>query len=264
MNNTPNTISEEIPPKILNSFNLKSTLVPKLWNNNIFNQEVREKLLEISNSFFKDLEIPNVNIIDIRLTGSAANYNWSQYSDIDIHIVVNFSDVNKDEILVRDYFNTKKNIWNEKHDVKMFGFDVEIYIQDNNESHTSSGLYSLINNKWLTIPNKKQFKIDKDDITSKVEGFTNIIPYLNDNLKNKKYDSVINIVDKIKDKIKKMRKSGLISGGEHSVENMSFKILRRTEFINKINNIKTYAYDKLMSVENTNENRIYSSYYHRS
>jgi len=263
MNNILNIISEEIPNKIIDSFKLQDNLVPKIWDINVLNKDVRRKLLKISNTFFNELQIPHVNIIDIRLTGSVANYNWSQYSDIDVHIIVNFSDINKDGDLVKDYFNSKKNEWNNSHDVKMFGFDVELYVQDNNESHTSSGLYSIHNNKWLVVPQKKKFKIDMDDVTSKVEGFTNAIPYLNKILKSKKYNDVINMIDKIKDRIKKMRKSGLENGGEQSIENIAFKILRRTEFINKINNIKTYAYDELMSVEGIGEHRLYSSYHHR-
>tara|TARA_Y100000593_G_scaffold95113_1_gene199958 strand:- start:12008 stop:13339 length:1332 start_codon:yes stop_codon:yes gene_type:complete len=239
----------DISSDILKSFNVQNNLVPNIWDNGKINKSVRKGLLEIAKNFFNDLET-NVSIKDITLTGSISNFNWSKYSDIDVHIVVDFDDVNADSEFVSGYFMAKKNLWNENHDIKMFGFDVELYIQDDDETHHSSGLYSLLRDKWLVIPKKQKLTIDYDDIKSKSQGYINIIPHLKSLINNKKYDNVINLVDKIKDKLKRMRKSGLESHGEYSVENLAFKVLRRTNFMKMINNFKTKAYDQKMSINN--------------
>ena len=45
-----------------------------------------------------------------------------------------------------------------------------------------------------------------------------------------------------------MRASGLEKGGEYSVENLAFKVLRRTDFIGELNDLKTKSYDTMMSL----------------
>ena len=144
----------------------------------------------------------------------------------------------------------KKNLWNENHDIQMFNFDVELYVQDDDETHHSSGLYSILKDKWLVIPNRKEVVIDYDDIKSKSQGYMDVLPYLNTQLHRENYTNVIELIDKIKGRLKRMRQSGLEKNGEYSVENLSFKILRRTNFIKRLNDIKTMAYDTQMSINN--------------
>jgi len=240
----------DIDQNILRSFDIKPSLVDGIWESNgRINKKVRHNLLKLSNNFFKELEI-DTEIKDVVLTGSVANYNWSKYSDIDVHIVVDYKDINEDAEFVRGYFMAKKNLWNETHDIQMFNFDVELYVQDDDETHHSSGLYSILRDTWLVTPNRKEVVIDYDDIKSKSQGYIDILPYLNTQLHRKNYTNVIKLVDKIKDRLKRMRQSGLEKNGEYSVENLSFKVLRRTNFIKQLNDIKTMAYDTQMSINN--------------
>ena len=236
-----------ISSDVLNSFVMQDELPPSIWNNGRIHKDVRKNLLQIANNFYKELDT-DAKIHDIVLTGSISNYNWSNYSDIDVHIVIDFEDIEGEDEFVSGYFMAKKNIWNETHNIKMFGFDVELYVQNNDETHHSSGLYSILKNRWIVTPKRSEVVIDYDDIRSKSYGYMNIIPYLKNNLNKKKYDSVINTVDKVKDKLKRMRQSGLSNHGEYSVENLSFKALRRTNFIKQINDIRTMAYDKQMTI----------------
>jgi nucleoside-diphosphate-sugar epimerase len=48
----------------------------------------------------------------------------------------------------------KKQVFNDKHDIRIFGYDVELYAQDVEESHYSSGVYSVMNNEWISEPKK--------------------------------------------------------------------------------------------------------------
>jgi hypothetical protein len=122
-------------------------------------KEIREKLLEISDSFIDFTEV-DFFIHDLILTGSLANYNWSEYSDVDLHIMVDMdelnddTDVNSDVLknIVKEFFDAKKNNWNQTHDVKIKNFDVELYVQDINEEHVSSGVYSILNDEWVVEP----------------------------------------------------------------------------------------------------------------
>ena len=209
----------------------------------------------IAKNFFKELELEsNVQLKDITLTGSISNYNWSKFSDVDLHLRLDFSQIDDDENFVKNYVLAKKTIWNNKHDITIHGFPVEIYVENIGESHVASGLYSILKNEWIVIPKKKELQIDLDDIRSKAEGYLGSMPVLQKMMKDGNYDEVIELVEKIQEKLKRMRSSGLERGGELSVENLAFKALRRSPFIGQIIDIKRDAYDKKMTLpENKTE-----------
>jgi predicted nucleotidyltransferase len=144
---------------ILKSFHLRDNLNPKIWKKKgddiLINPKVRNRLLEISNEF---IEFLNVEIIvsDIIMTGSLANYNWSNFSDIDLHILVDYGQFNENQLpLYEELFKLKKTLFNDKHDITIYGYDVELYVQDESETHFSSGVFSVLNNEWITKPKKE-------------------------------------------------------------------------------------------------------------
>ena len=227
------------------SFRIKDELNPKVWDGDEINQDVREKLLKIAQDFYDGVDL-NVDVKDIILTGSLANYNWSErYSDYDLHILIEFSDVNDDVELVKKYVDSAKNIWNGLHDIEVEGYEVEVYIQDVNEPHKSSGVYSLLKDEWNVKPSKKDFEPDEESIREKAKSVMMLVDELEDQVDEDKYDNFIEKVSKVWDKIKNYRKSGLESeGGEFSTGNLVFKLLRRNGYIGKILKMKRQSYDK--------------------
>jgi len=205
-------------------------------------------LVEISDQFI-DFWVVEFFIHDIILTGSLANYNWSEYSDVDLHILVDVTELGESKVLidiVKEFFDAKKNVWNEKHNVKIKGFDVELYVQDINEPHVSSGVYSVLNNEWVVEPSMQKESIDTQKILDKGEYFAKQIDKLiNDYRQNK---DISNEEETLRDKLKKFRKSGLEGGGEYSYENLTFKLLRRNGYIEKLMNLRNDVIDKKLSV----------------
>ncbi len=243
-------LGEDIKPDVINSFIIRDSLNTKIWKGDKLKPEIRKKLLLIGKNFFKDLELEeNVKLHDITLTGSISNYNWSKFSDVDLHLRIKFSEVDDDSDFVKNYVLAKKTIWNNKHDITIYGFPVEVYVENIGESHVASGLYSILKDKWIVVPKKKELQIDLDDIRSKAEGYLGSIPVLQQKMKDGKYDEVVEMVEKIQDKLKRMRSSGLEKGGEFSVENLAFKALRRSPFIANVIQMKNDAYDKKMSMK---------------
>ena len=242
-------ISEEIPNDVINSFDIQDTLVKDVWVDGELQPEIREKLLKIAQDFFDSLELPEGTILkDIKLTGSFANFNWSKFSDVDLHLVLDFSEISDNEEFAKDYFMAKKNLWNNAHDINIFGYPVEVYVEDKDEPHTASGLYSILNDEWITIPQQQKIIIDKDDIKSKAEGYLSLLPQFEKMFEAGKYEEVINSIDKTKERIRDMRSSGLEKGGLYSVENLAFKVLRRSDFVEQLNILKTNSYDAMMSL----------------
>jgi len=241
----------KIDKNLLTSFKLKDTLNTKLWDGDKLNTTVRNNLVKIAYNFFKSLELEvdqPIKIWDIVLTGSMANYNWSEYSDLDVHIKLDFKDINVDEVLVKKMFDLARWKWNDIHDIDIYDIPVELYVEDVDEDHTSSGLYSLAKDKWISIPPKDKFKIDISDIKSKANSYMGVIPYLEKLKNDEDYIKIIQTVDIVIEKLKKMRKIGLSTDGEFSVENLAFKILRRNNFIGEILELKNFAYDKSLSL----------------
>lgn len=246
--------SLKIPKDVLTSFKLKKKFNDDIWDNGEIKENIRVKLLKIAKDFIKDLELQSdVKIIDVLFTGSLANFNWSKFSDIDLHVVIDFKKVNTDEKIVKKLFDAKKNLWNKEHDITISDYPIEIYIQDKNESLAATAVYSLTKNKWLKKPTREDFKIPKKPLQDKVNIFIEKLKDINNEYKDKNYQTVIDKTDSLKNKIRRMRKAGLDETGEYSLENIIFKVLRRTNFIEELNNLKSKAYDNLMTINEVKE-----------
>jgi hypothetical protein len=240
--------------KIIKSFYSKDSLsldiFEKTGNTYKMIEPVRDKLLSISDKFIDFLGV-DFFIHDIVLTGSLANYNWSEYSDLDLHIVIDYEESGHNIALLTEFFNAKRKVWNDTHNIKIRNYEVEIYVQDMKEKHVSSGVYSILNNIWAIEPQKEKEKIDDKIILTKGEEYAKLIDDLIEK-KNKGTD-VGNEIDNVRKKIKRFRQSGLDKGGEYSYENLTFKLLRRNGYIEKLMNLKKEVVNKNLSV---NEEKI--------
>ncbi len=223
----------------------KSTFHPMFWEGEEFKKDIRQKLLEIANRFINDLGVEGITPDDITLTGSLANYNWSDKSDIDLHIIIDFDKLKVNSDILKDLLNLKRMMWNKAHDIKIKGHDVEIYIQDKGEPHYSTGVYSLDKGEWIDKPSREEPKLDLEAAQNKAEQISKDVDNLERFEAEKKYEMSISL----KDKIKKMRQIGLESDGVYSVENLAFKLLRRSGTLEKLSNMKNDAYDEMYSID---------------
>jgi hypothetical protein len=240
----------------LNSFEVKKELNPKIWVDKKLNYKVRKRLLKIADDFLDFINVDSKYCKDVLLLGSLANYNWSKYSDIDLHLVVDFKKINSDVELIKEYFDTKRKLWALEHEsLKIYGFPVELYIQDVDETNFSTGEFSLEKNKWTKIPKEDQEDlIDVNKIKQKSADIMTVIEDLKSKYDKKKSISDIeDISKKVKsmfDNIKKLRKSGLESKlGEFSVGNIVFKVLRRSGHMETLVDLKRSTYDKINTIK---------------
>lgn len=230
-------------------------LHPGLWStsgsDNNLKPEIKKSLLKVATDFASQHKIPKDAIKDITITGSMANLNWSKYSDIDVHLVVDFTDIDENEELLRDYYDLAKSTWEDEHDITVCDHEVEIYVQNDQEVHHSTGLYSILNNGWLKEP--KAVDVEKpsmSEIKNKANKYAGMIDKLGKKLdENGDLSLIVNHCEKLKRKLKRMRKAGLESAGEYSLENLAYKFLRNRGYIDKIYNYKTTAYDRQLSVD---------------
>jgi hypothetical protein len=234
--------------EIVKSFEPKDSLSDQIFEGSdgefSMRGDIRKSLLKITDDFIDTLGV-EFFIHDVVLTGSLSNYNWSQFSDVDLHILIDFEESKYPITLLKEFFDAKKNVWNEKHDIKIKGYDVEMYVQDVNEPHVSSGVYSILNNKWVVEPKEETPNIDDRMIIQKGEEYMRLIDNL---VKNGNKKDTLSKIESLRKKIKTFRQSGLEQGGEYSYENLTFKLLRRNGYIEKLLKLKTDITDKKLSI----------------
>jgi len=214
-------------------------LNPVLWQGKVLNPKVRYKLLEIAKHFIQFIDIPNLGLKDITISGSNAAYSYTPLSDIDLHLVV---DVPEEQAkLLKPLYDAKKNQYNFNHQIKIKNIDVELYVQPSTDKHHSLGVYSVLDNKWIDEPTMGNVKINDSDVQLKVENYLNkIMQALVD-------DELPNVLEVVQD-LKRLRQAGLEHGGEFSIENVAFKVLRAKGFIEQLRQHATKLQDKALSL----------------
>lgn len=212
---------------VRSNLNYNDQLSSKAWSKNRLLPEVRYKLLNAAKFFIDSLNVPGFRVLDVVLTGSMANYNYTRFSDFDVHVVTDYNDLECDD-RAEEFYRAKKTVWNNIHDIIVRGHEVEMYVEDINQPPVSGGVYSLIDDKWLHVPSYNPPKINDRAVNLKVE---DIIHHI---------EAVIRRADdpedirRVVDKLRRMRRSGLDAGGEFSVENLTFKIIRNLGYIDRL------------------------------
>jgi predicted nucleotidyltransferase len=220
--------------------------------------EVKELLLKVANYFWEGLEIPEP-FEDVLLTGSSVNYNYTPTSDIDLHIVIDFDKFDNPELL-KKYFDEAKLNWNRVHDLKLGKQNIEVYIQDNDDHPEYRGEYSLMNDKWLRKPSYVNIDIPDEEIEKKTKLFKQQIDKLEKTGKDNPEKS-IELTNKIKERLKNFRQAGLDKDGEYSLENLAFKDLRNTGYLEKLSNLKNSFIDKTLSlVESIDKDSLFEKF----
>ena len=234
--------------KIGDILTLNNTLEPKFWPRGFLNHQVKDKLSTIANDFFDGLDLKDVEVEDITITGSLANYNWTKYSDIDLHLIIDFSKIDENYDLVRNFFNAKTSNWNKNHKILIFGYEVELYVQHSDDEHYSTGVYSIENNDWIAEPKRESPRIDASMVERKIKSFVDMIYRAEDMMDDKNFKDAHEFSLKLSEKIRKFRKSGLEKEGQYSNENLAFKYLRNNEYIKLLYGVRNKSYDKMMSM----------------
>jgi len=230
----------------------KKKLNPNFWDSKkAFNLKVRRRILKIVKDFLSDIDL-DIPICDIRLTGSIANFNYNKFSDLDIHIVTKFKEINKDTKLVKQTLDDIRYIWNLKHNICIRGHEVELYFENKGEPHTATGLYSLLRDKWIRVPEyNPPDKVDLTGLKDKVKQVSDLVNRLYKHLNRTKDKKEIKLIHNkaklIKNKIMRVRGEALSERGEFAIENLLFKKLRNNGTIEKIINLINLSYDNFFT-----------------
>ena len=229
-------------------FVMKDDLHEDFWEDEKLDNNIRQRLMKIAVDFFEKTGIGTEKIKDITFTGSLANFNYSGFSDIDLHIIVDFSEVDDNAELVKEMFDAKRFQWNKAHNILINNHEVEIYVQGESEPHESTGVYSLVNDEWLATPQREDPDIDWENVEKKANWLMGQIDRTQALFDEEEYGDAHAHAIRIGDKIKRFRQSGLEREGAFSPENVAFKVLRRNDYLGILSGLKVNSYDKKMSI----------------
>ena len=218
-------------------------LNPKLWNpDSTLKPEVAGKINDIVTEFVLELqenEIP-ISIIDTWLVGSNAAYNYTDNSDLDVHIIANLSEVNCDPKITQILYNYFKSYFNNKYDIEIHGIPVELYVEDVNTTSISNGIYSLEKNDWIKFP----VPVEEPDVDIS-QPLKSVVDEYNAVMNG---TSTMNASDLI-NHMYMIRKLGLQSEGEYSVGNLVFKEFRNKGYLDKLKDLASEEISRNLSLE---------------
>jgi len=228
------------------TFKYHQDLNPKFWVSNKLKSDVKVRLIRIGQEWAKFANIPNSAIKDMIFVGGNANYNYTEFSDIDLHLVIDKDALPDCPDLLDDYLKDKKQLWALTHNITIYGHDVELYAEEEGTPRPSNqGVYSVKKDKWLVVPQRLNNEIDRDLLKSKTRDMMRKIDFL---ISNKSDD--VSEFKKLKEKLRNMRSAAIRKGGEFSIENLVFKELRNNGYLKKLSDYTTSIQDKSLSLEN--------------
>ena len=230
--------------KVSDAISFHDELNSELWDGQNLRPEVKEQLLYIAKDFLEELGVDDLDVEDITVSGSNAAYSYTLHSDLDLHILVDMSKMDNNEIY-RELFHAKKTIYNDTHDITIHGVPVELYVQDAREPVVSLGEYSILHDKWLRIPTKRRANFDQTATKAKYNKLHQVIT------KTLQSKNIVQ-VNKVLQKIKQYRQAGLDKGGEFGPENLAYKILRKQGLIDKLYQLRDKLHSETLTIEEMN------------
>ena len=221
-----------------NAVTFHDELNPKLFVNEQLIPKIKEGLLKIAQHFEEFIGV-ELDVVDITISGSNAAYSYTSHSDVDLHIVVQVPDTEE----YKQLLDAKKNDYNARHDITVRGIPVELYAQDVGQDHHSVGIYSVLNDEWVSQAERTEVDIDSEDVQRKYTNYRDRVKLV---LKQDDHD----IAQHMWDDIKRMRKAGLESAAsEFSTENLVYKMLRNKKWIERLQDHMNAIVDKDLSIE---------------
>lgn len=238
--------------KELDSFKLSDAVTfhdhlnPALWVGHKLKPAIKEQLLLIAKDFLEELGVDDLDVVDVTVSGSNAAYSYTKHSDLDLHILVDMSKLNDDEVY-KELFNAKKTLYNDSHHITVNNVPVELYVQDASEPVVSLGEYSILNDDWLRLPTKRRANFDQ---TATKEKYAKLQKLIQLALLSKD----IHKVQAVLKTIKRYRQAGLDKGGEFGPENLAFKALRSQGYITKLYQLRDVLHSQALTFETMYQN----------
>lgn len=222
----------------------KGRLNPALWSDDQLDPVVESELRELANEFMRTADY-DFTVTDTVITGSNASYNWTDSSDIDLHVLVEFSDGELGK-LERSLAKQVTANWRKSHDVRVHGVPVEMYIQEAPAPvEAGIGQYSL-DSGWINRPSAEvaHRRPPARVLDSAYATATEIMRLDLDLRSGRATAREVNArAERLKDSIWGERQKSLMSDGVLGDGNLKFKTLRAWGSLDDLKRLATHSFD---------------------
>lgn len=223
-------------------FQIHDHLNEKVWDTSgHLLPQVREKIVEIVKQFEQDLQAP-IYIADIQVVGSNASFDYTDTSDLDVHIIANYELVSSQVELVQLIYDLSKTQFNKDYDISIYGINVELYVQDVNSACVSNGIYSVLDNKWIKEP-KPLKSASKKNIDQELAAWRSHIVTL---LQNRNKQDIIDAINTLY----LIRHNAIAEEGQFSKGNQLFKEIRSLGLLDKLKDTLSELTQQELTLEN--------------
>lgn len=240
-------------PSIGEDIETHDELNPALFDGDVLKADVADALHNIVDEFVSGLKDDGVSISvkDIVLVGSNVSYNYTNESDLDVHVIVDESSIDCDENVMALLYGAYRSLFNKDYDIKVKGVPVEIYVEIGSTKANSNGIYSL-SKGWVRNPVKGEMpEIDLkafEEEFDKWEGRYKAVLGNPKTVSSQDAESLINDVYGL-------RKEGMASeDGEYSIGNLVFKEFRNRGYLDNLKELRNELKSKELSLEGLNGN----------
>ena len=213
-----------------------------LFDGDQMRPEVKDKIMQVVDVFMNKLKEDGIELepLDVLVLGSNASYNYTEHSDIDVHIIADTNIYEDKDALAIKLYNAYRQIFNSKYDPMIRGHELELYVEPDECNANSNGIYSVMNDDWVKVPQKKNIpEPDMKEVNRLLKPFED---------RYKKAETIEDIDSLIND-IYIERQAGILTGGEYDIRNQCFKEFRNRGYLDDLKQRKVDLETKEMSLE---------------
>jgi hypothetical protein len=223
--------------KVNNAMQDHEQLNPTYWQNDTMKPEIRAKLKQIGQVKFDELKasLPNIKLKDILFSGSLANYNYTKSSDINIHLIVDVSNVSCDRNVVDAYVNLINGYWFATANLSVLNTPLQVTVLTG--LHETGGFYSLFNGTWINKPTHPNPTYTKRELTEQVKLYHLQIHTLQEEYTKDSAAFDCPKAEALLKQLKGARGTGLKRDGYSAIENNTYRILRSVNDLKVLNDL---------------------------
>lgn len=223
-------------------------------------RDVRKALLKISQAFVDFVKDNGIMLepADIHLVGSNAGEDFTDNSDIDLHIVADFEGIGCSDGIIQAAFNAQRSLFNSSYDITVKGIPVELYVEDVKAGTESNGIYSVMYDRWIKYPERQEgFSDEFKDI------YADNLKQWNELITAELGSNSSSTAQRLLNRIYMMRKNGIATQGRYSAGNYIFKELRNSGLLQQLRDHRDKLLSQELSLESANRNA-FEALFHRN
>jgi len=213
-------------------------------------EDVRNVLLEVSDDVLCSLAERGMVIRPsfVVLTGSLCGPNYDAHSDVDLHIGISFAEYGDPDLMTRFLKLVARDFNRESY--TLLDRALELYFQTDTEPHNSPGVYDIIGNHWVQVPDGVKIEVTQEAVDASESYLVKVMDLAAryDRMDRREARGFLSTILTFWKSILSMRKESMREFGREGLGNIIFKQLRRNGALEQLSNLIRTVRDDVYEV----------------